>query len=103
MHEFPNPLIKPFAELEKVGAINPLTGKPYMEPQETSVLGQLIIQSITKRHAQTVRRYLNAFANDMTTAELIGAYRKLVDTGESTDAEECALLDLLAPMYGKGF
>lgn len=48
--------------------------------------------------ANVIRNYVTRFSHDMTTAELIGAYRKLVDTGVSTDAEECALLDLLRPL-----
>lgn len=52
--------------------------------------------SLAPAAAEVVRRYLELFIDDMTTAELIGAYRKLIDLEQATDAEECALLDLLA-------
>lgn len=52
------------------------------------------------KSANLVRDYILEYhfiRNEMTTAELIGAYQKLVDTGFATDADECALLDLLNP------
>lgn len=56
-------------------------------------MGTLINPNATN----AVRVYLAYFADSMTTAELIGAYRKLIDNGHATEAEECAFLDLIAP------
>jgi len=55
-------------------------------------------QVLDEQGAHLIRAYLGRYRLDMTTAELIGCYRKLVDTSVSTDEEECALLDLLVPL-----
>jgi len=56
-----------------------------------------IRESVEMDVANIARQYIETFEYDMSTAELIGAYRKLIDLKQATDDEECALLDLLMP------
>lgn len=51
---------------------------------------------VNQSAAEVVRNYIIIFNDDMTSAELIGAYRKIIELGQATDAEECAFLDLIA-------
>lgn len=56
-----------------------------------------LVESIHKGKAYVARKYLINFQDELSTAELIGCYRKIVDSGCATDEEECALLDLIDP------
>lgn len=62
-----------------------------------SAVAVTLVESIFKVDAAIARKYLNNFKCNMSSAELIGCYRKIIDSGCATDAEECAFLDLIDP------
>lgn len=56
-----------------------------------------LVESIHRGKAYVARKYLINFGDELSTAELIGCYRKIIDSGCATDEEECAFLDLVNP------